>query len=193
MEDNDNNFGDGADGAPMTGESDERGLKIAALEAELADARDRLLRALAETENVRRRGQRETDEARRFAATGFAKDMLSVSDNLRRALDSVAGTAGADGLARTFVEGVEATERALLAAFERHGIKKLEPRPGERFDPNLHEAMFEVPTAAQPPGAIVQVMQPGYIYHDRLLRPAMVGVAKAAPGAPESVRVNEVV
>jgi molecular chaperone GrpE len=193
MDEDENNFGDGADGIPAAGEADARALKIAALEVELADTRDRLLRALAETENARRRAQRDNDDARRFAASGFAKDMLSVADNLRRALDSVSGAAGADGLARTFVEGVEATERALLAAFERHGIKKLEPQPGERFDPNLHEAMFEVPTAAQPPGAIVQVMQPGYVYHDRLLRPAMVGVAKAAPGAPEGFRVNEVV
>jgi molecular chaperone GrpE len=192
MGEDENDIGAAADGGPA-GEPDERALKIAALEAELADARDRLLRALAETENQRRRAQRERDEAQRFAASGFAKDLLSVADNLRRALDSVHGSTGGDALSRAFIDGVEATERALLAAFERHGIKKLEPQPGDRFDHNFHEAMFEVETSAYPPGAIVQLLQPGYVYHDRLLRPAMVGVAKAAPGASQHFRVNEVV
>ena len=167
--------------------------RLEAVEAELVDTKDRLLRALAETENVRRRAQRERDDAQRFAAASFAKDLLNVADNLRRALASLPEAEAADERTRTLLAGVAATERELLSAFERHGIRKLEPRPGDRFDHNLHEAMFEVENTGQPAGAIVQVLQPGYVLHDRLLRPAMVGVAKAAPGASERHRIDEVV
>jgi molecular chaperone GrpE len=163
------------------------------VEAELADAKDRLLRALAETENVRRRAQREREDAQRYAVTNFAKDMLNVADNLRRALESMPDADALDERTRNLLTGVAATERELLAAFERHGIKKLEPRAGDRFDHNLHEAVFEVENTGQPAGSIIQVLQPGYQLHDRLLRPAMVGVAKAAPGSGEPHRVNEVV
>jgi molecular chaperone GrpE len=163
------------------------------LEAELAEAKDRLLRALAETENVRRRAQRERDDAQRFAISNFAKDLVNVADNLRRALESVPDAEAVDERTRNLLAGVAATERELLAAFERAGIRKVEPRVGDRFDHNQHEAMFEVENTGQPAGAIIQVLQPGYMIHDRLLRPAMVGVAKAAPGAGEPQRVNEVV
>jgi len=153
-------------------------------EAELADTKDKLLRALAETENQRRRAQRERDDASKYAAANFAKDMLDVADNFRRALASIDPASLQDERAKALIEGVAATERALLAAFERHGIKRIEPEIGERFDPNLHEAMFEVPGTGKPGGSIVQVVQTGYRMHDRLLRPAMVGVAKAS--APSS-------
>jgi molecular chaperone GrpE len=153
------------------------------LEAELAETKDRLLRALAETENVRRRAQRERDDAARYSTANFARDLLSVADNLRRAIASAPEGEAGDDLTRNLLAGVAATERELLAAFERHGLKRIDPAIGERFDHNLHQAMFEVPTDDQPAGAIVQVLQPGYLLHDRLLRPAMVGVAKAATAA----------
>ena len=152
--------------------------KIARLEAELAESKDRLLRALAETENQRQRHQRERHDAQRYAAFEFARELLNVADNLRRAIDAVPE---ADSTARGVVEGVAATERELLAIFERHGIKRVDPKIGDRFDHNLHEAMFEVPGAPQPPGTVAQVLQPGYVMHDRLLRAALVGIAKAAP------------
>jgi molecular chaperone GrpE len=183
---------DGTNGAdPAPPEPVEQ--RLEAVEAELAETKDRLLRALAETENVRRRAQRERDDAQRYAATNFARDLLNVADNLHRALASLPEEEAPDDRTRTLLAGVAAIERELLSAFERHGISRLDPRPGERFDHNRHEAMFEVENTGQPAGAIVQVLQPGYLLHDRLLRPAMVGVAKAAPGAGETRRVDEVV
>ena len=156
-------------------------------EAELADTKDKLLRALAETENQRRRAQRDTEDARKYAASNFAKDMLDVADNLRRALGSLDPASLQDERAKALVEGVAATERALLAALERHGIKRIEPEIGERFDPNSHEAMFEVPNTGKPGGSVVQVVQAGYRMHDRLLRPAMVGVAKAGANSGPTI------
>jgi molecular chaperone GrpE len=156
-------------------------------EAELADTKDKLLRALAETENQRRRAQRDTEDARRYAASNFAKDMLDVADNLRRALGSLDPASLQDERAKALVEGVAATERALLAALERHGIKRIEPEIGERFDPHSHEAMFEVPNTGKPGGSVVQVVQAGYRMHDRLLRPAMVGVAKAGANSGPTI------
>jgi molecular chaperone GrpE len=153
--------------------------RIAKLEAELAESKDRLLRTLAESENQRRRAEREREDARRYAASAFAKDLLDVADNLRRALASVAPEKVQDEQVKNLLEGVAATERALLAAFERNGLKRIEPEIGERFDFNLHQAMFEVEKSGRPAGSIVQVLQPGYQMHDRLLRPALVGVAKA--------------
>ena len=150
---------------------------IAALEAELADYKDRLLRALAETENTRRRAQREREDAAKYAISGFAKDLLSAADNLRRALESLPQSEVRDERARNLLAGVEATERELLSVFERHGLRRIDPR-GERFDHNFHQAIFEAERHDQPPGTIVEVLQPGYVLHDRLLRPAMVGVAK---------------
>jgi len=171
------------EGQEQRGQLDQR---FAQLEAELAESKDRLLRALADTENLRRRSERERDDARRYASQNFAKDLLDVADNLRRALASVEGGGIEDERVKALVDGVAATERALLASFERHGIRRIEPKPGERFDHNLHQAMFEVENSGQPAGSVVQVLQNGYQMHDRLLRPALVGVAKAdgadAPG-----------
>ena len=164
----------------------------ATADAELAEAKDRLLRALAETENVRRRAERERADAARFGASNFAKDVVNVADNLRRALESVREGQGGDELLRNLLEGVAATERELLAAFERHGVRRIDPI-GERFDHNLHHAMFEVENTGKPAGTIVQVLQPGYVMHDRLLRPALVGVAKGESSPPQSPRFDEVV
>lgn len=161
-------------GAPA---ADER---LRALETELADVKDRLLRALAESENTRRRAQREREDALRYAAAGFAKDLLSAADNLRRALDSLPEEEAGDERTKSLLLGVAATERELLSAFERHGIRRIDPR-GERFDHNYHQAVFEIENTGQPGGTVVEVLQPGYVLHDRLLRPAMVGVAKDGP------------
>jgi molecular chaperone GrpE len=167
--------------------------RLAAAEAEAADAKDRALRAMAELENFRRRAQRERDDAVKYAASGFAKDLLDVADNLRRALESVPDEQAADELTRTLLAGVAATERTLLAAFEKHGIRRIDPQ-GEKFDHNYHQAIFELENTGRPGGTVVQVLQPGYVLNDRLLRPAMVGVAKAgaAPQEPAE-RVNTVV
>jgi molecular chaperone GrpE len=156
--------------------------RLAAIEAELAETKDRLLRALAETENVRRRLQRERDDAQRYAAGAFAKDLLSPVDNLRRALDAMPEAETTDPRARSLRDGVAATERELLGAFERHGLKRIDPK-GERFDHNFHQAVFEAERPDVPAGTVVEVLQPGYVMHDRLLRPAMVGVAKGGPKA----------
>jgi molecular chaperone GrpE len=156
--------------------------RLAAVEAELAETKDRLLRALAETENVRRRLQRERDDAQRYAAGAFAKDLLSPIDNLRRALDAMPEAGTTDPRARSLRDGVAATERELLAAFERHGLKRIDPK-GERFDHNFHQAIFEAERPDVPAGTVVEVLQPGYVMHDRLLRPAMVGVAKGGAKA----------
>ncbi len=168
--------------------------RLAAAEAEVADAKDKLLRALAETENVRRRAQREREDASKYGAANFARDLLSVADNLRRAIESVPEAQAADELTRTLLQGVAATERELLAAFERHGIRRIDPS-GQRFDHNFHQAIFEQENTGQPAGTIVQVLQPGYVMHDRLLRPAMVGVAKgeAKPAPPEPQHFDTVV
>ena len=156
--------------------------RLAQLEAEVASLKDQLLRALAETENVRRRTQRDREEQVRYAAAGFARELLNVADNLRRALDAVPAAAlETDEALKTLADGVSLTERELLQVFDRQGIRKIEPAPGERFDPHLHQAMFEVPNTGQPAGSVVQVMQAGWIMHDRLLRPALVGVAKGSP------------
>jgi molecular chaperone GrpE len=181
----------GEEGQPMARPEVEA--RLGTVEAELAEAKDRLLRALAETENVRRRAERERSDAARFGAANFAKDILSVADNLRRAIESVPEDQGSDELMRTLLQGVAATERELLAALERNGVRRIDP-VGERFDHNLHQAMFEVENTGKPAGTVVQVLQPGYVMHDRLLRPALVGIAKgeSAPPPPSS-RFDEVV
>lgn len=165
--------------------SDER---VAKLEAEVSSLKDQLLRAMAETENTRRRAQREREDTAKFAVSSFAKELLAVSDNLRRALEAVPAEAReTDDVMKNLAVGVEATERQLAAAFERAGIRKLEPM-GEPFDPNFHQVMFEIENTGKPAGTIVQVLQAGYTIHGRLLREAMVGVAKR--GADEPVHVD---
>jgi molecular chaperone GrpE len=152
---------------------------LADANTKIAELKDQNLRALAETENVRRRVQRDRDEALKFATTGLAKDLLPVADNLRRALDAIPKDAlEKDEALRNFATGVEMTERLLLAALERHQIKRIEAL-GQKFDSNLHQAMFEVPGSGQPTGTVVQVLEAGYTINDRLLRPALVGIAKA--------------
>lgn len=155
---------------------------VAALEAERAELKERLLRTLADMENLRRRTEREVQDARAYAVTNFARDMLTVADNVRRAVETVPAEARAEGgdLLKAFIEGVELTERDLLKTLERHGVKRLEPQ-GERFDPNFHQAMFEVPNPDVPNGTVVQVVQAGYRIGERVLRPALVGVAKGGP------------
>ena len=148
------------------------------LEAENAQLKDQLLRALADTENLRRRAEREREDTSKYAVATLAREILSVADNLRRALEAMPAEQAPNDATRNLLTGVEATERELLSIFERRGIKRIDPM-GERFDPNFHQAMFEVPSSGQAPGTVVQVLQPGYIIHDRLLRPALVGVAKA--------------
>jgi molecular chaperone GrpE len=167
--------------------------RVAKLEAELAESKDRLLRTLAESENQRRRAQREREDTQRYAASSFGKDLLDVADNLRRALASVPAAEVQDERVKSLLEGVAATERALLAAFERNGIKRIEPQLGERFDVNQHQAMFEVENSGRPAGSVVQVLQAGYQMHDRLLRPALVGVAKADAPPKDTPRVDTVV
>ena len=156
--------------------------RVVALEAELGEAQDRLLRALAETENVRRRAQRERADAEKYGLGRFANDMLPVADNLRRALDSLPESEAKDDRTKSLLAGVAATERELLAAFERHGLKRIDPM-GEKFDHNFHQAVFEAENSGRPAGTVVEVLQPGYVLHDRLLRPAMVGVAKGGAAA----------
>jgi molecular chaperone GrpE len=158
-----------------------------ALAREAADLKDRLLRALAEMENLRRRTEREVADARVYGIANFARDMLAVADNMRRALDAVGDDlrATADAGVKALIEGVELTERELLKVLEKHGVKKLEPL-GAKFDPNLHQAMYEVPDASVPPGTVVQAMQAGFTIGERVLRPALVAVAKGGvkPGPP---------
>ncbi len=160
-------------------------------EMEIADLKDRLLRAVAETENLRRRAEREREDTAKYAVSGFARDLLNVADNLRRALQNLSPEVRAkDEALNTLADGVELTERELLRVFDKHGIRVVDPQPGEKFDHNFHQAMFEVPNADQPPGTIVSVMQAGYALKERLLRPAMVGVAKAPPGAEPEQKVD---
>ena len=157
-------------------------------EAQIAEMKDQLLRALAEAENTRRRAAKDREEARKFAISSFARDLLSVSDNLRRALEAVPeDISGSSDHFKNLLTGVEATERALLKTLENHGVKKIEPLD-EVFDPNFHEVMFEAPMPDKPAGTIIQVMEPGYVLNERLLRPARVGVAKEGDaGTPQHV------
>ena len=143
--------------------------------------RDQLMRLAAEMENLRRRTARDVKDAKAYAVTAFARDMLGVSDNLRRALDALPEEKRTGEVAG-FVEGVEMTERSMLSALERHGVKEIFAEGG-KFDPNFHQAMFEVPNPEVPSNTVVQVVQAGYTIGDRVLRPAMVGVSKGGPKA----------
>lgn len=158
--------------------------RIAELEAELAKMKDQALRALAEAENTRRRASKDREDAGKYAITSFARDLLSVADNFRRALESATDEMreNADAPLKALLDGIEATERAMLSSFERQGIKKITPMD-EPFNPNFHEVMFEAPVPGKHKGTIIQLVEPGYVIHDRLLRPARVGVAAGDPGA----------
>lgn len=162
--------------------------RIATLERENADLKDRLLRALAEMENLRRRGERELQDGRAYAITKFAGDIIGTADNLRRALDAAPKVEGegddeAHAPYRALMDGMELTERELLKALERHGVKKRAPK-GEKFDPHRDQAMFEVPDESVFSGTVIEVVQPGYTIGERLLRPAMVGVSRGGPARP---------
>ena len=161
---------------------------IEKLNAENAEMKDRVLRVLAEMENLRRRTEREVADARTYGVTSFARDMLTVADNLARALESLPDEArsSAEGAIKGLVEGVELTARDLQSALGRHGVTKLEPQ-GEKFDPNFHQAMFEAPDETLPAGTVTQVMQSGWKIGDRVLRPALVGVSKGGPKAAPKV------
>lgn len=155
--------------------------------AENADMRDKLLRTMADMENLRRRTQREKEDTARYAISNFARDVLTLGDNLRRAIEHVpAEAAASDPALKSFLEGVELSERELLNMLEKHGVAKLEPL-GQRFDPNQQQAMYEVPTTEVPDGTVVEVMQAGYTIGDRVLRPALVAVSKGgAKPAPQA-------
>lgn len=165
--------GMGRDGAPQKGESE--------LLAEIADLKDKLLRTLAEMENLRRRTEREITDGRQYAVTNFARDMLVVSDNLSRALAAVPPDAAAkDPALSALVEGVAVTERGLAQTLQKFGVRMIEAK-GQKFDPGLHQAMYEVETEDLPPGHVADVVQAGYVIGERTLRPALVGVSKAKP------------
>src|SRR5580693_10186999 len=158
---------------------------VEALAKEVAEARDKMLRTLAEMENLRKRTAREVADARVYGITGFARDVLDIADNLQRTLDAVPADtrAEADPILKALIEGVELTERSLLNALEKNGVKKFDPS-GEKFDPNFQQAMYEVPDPSVPPGTVVQVVQAGYTIGERVLRPALVGIAKGGAKAP---------
>lgn len=151
-------------------------------EEEIKELNDRLLRAAAEMENLRRRTQKDVADARAFSISGFARDILGVADNLRRALDHIPEEEKDQPGLKALSEGVEMTERELLSALEKNGVKKIEPK-GEKFDPNFHQAMFEVPNTEVPNNTVMEVVQVGFVIGERVLRPAMVGVSKGGPKA----------
>ncbi|MBN9138342.1 nucleotide exchange factor GrpE [Phyllobacterium sp.] len=157
-------------------------VELDALRGENGDLRDQLLRLAADMENLRKRTARDVHDARSYSVANFARDMLSVSDNLKRALEAIPTDALANGDAgfKALAEGVEMTERSMMSALERHGVKKIEPQ-GQRFDPNFHQAMYEIPNADVPHNTVLQVAQAGFVIGDRMLRPALVGVSKGGP------------
>ncbi|WP_026060503.1 nucleotide exchange factor GrpE [Pseudaminobacter salicylatoxidans] len=170
-----------AESKPAGTESDHE--VLVRLMKENEELKDRALRTAADMENLRRRTARDVQDARAYSVANFARDMLGVSDNLRRAIEAVPADARAgddDAGLKALLEGVEMTERAMHSALERHGVKKLEPQ-GQKFDPHFHQAMFEVPDPSVPANTVVQVVQSGYSIGERVLRPAMVGVSKGGP------------
>ncbi|HLV83835.1 MAG TPA: nucleotide exchange factor GrpE [Devosia sp.] len=165
----------------------------AALRTENAELKDRVLRTVAEMENLRKRTEREINDTRSYAIAGFARDMLSATDALSRALTTLPAETRETGDATTksLIEGIELAEREMQRLLAKHGVKPIEAQ-GEKFDPHVHQAMFEVPDPSQPEGTVVQVVQPGFLIGDRVLRPAMVGVAKGGPShAPASEAVDK--
>ncbi|HEX2512600.1 MAG TPA: nucleotide exchange factor GrpE [Xanthobacteraceae bacterium] len=164
---------------------------LAAATRESAELKDKVLRTLAEMENLRRRTEREVADARAYGIAGFARDVLGIADNMQRALDAARQelSGSTDPGVKTLLEGVELTERELLKALERNGVKRFDPQ-GEKFDPNLHQAMYEVPDESVPSGMVMQVIQPGYMIGERILRPALVAVSKGG-GKPVSVESDQ--
>ncbi len=167
-------------------EIEETDLALVELEAELTEVKDQMLRAVAETENIRKRAQKQTEDAHKFATANFARSLLAVADNLRRTIDAVPQEeAGEHEFLNTLLEGVRGIERDVLSAFDQNGIEKIEP-VGTAFDPNFHEAMFELEDADHPAGTVVQLVELGYVLNGRLLRAARVGIAKAPKTPPKS-------
>ncbi|AGF73958.1 heat shock protein GrpE [Bartonella australis AUST/NH1] len=168
---------------------------LAALQDENKDLKDQILRLAADMENLRRRTARDVADARTYSIANFARDMLSVSDNLNRALEAIPeGAREKDAGLKMLAEGVEMTERAMMTALERHGVTKIHPE-GQKFDPHFHQAMFEIPNSDVPDNTVQQVVQAGYVIGERVLRPAIVGVAKGGtketPGESNSTRVHQ--
>ena len=165
---------------------------VDALAKEVAESRDKMLRTLAEMENLRKRTAREVADARMYGITGFARDILDIADNLQRALDALPEDVrdNADPGLKALIEGVELTERSLLNTLEKNGVKKFDPA-GEKFDPNFQQAMFEVPDVSVPSGTVVQVVQSGFMIGDRILRPALVGVSKGGARPQAAANGNE--
>ncbi len=173
---------DDADAAPDT--TDIVAAQLDSLKSENADLREKLLLTVADMENLRRRTEREKQDAGKYAISRFAQDVLSISDNLTRAIasmDDETRNSAAEGITN-LIAGVEMTERELQNVLSRHGITQLSPK-GEKFDPNFHQAIFEVENAEVPSGTVVELIQAGYVINDRMLRPAMVGVSKGGPKA----------
>ncbi len=164
--------------------------QVAALQAELTETKDKMLRALADADNARKRAERMQIDSTKFAVAGFARDMLDVSDNLRRAIEAIPESKREDETIANLLQGIEATERVMLSTLERNGIRKIAPTTGQ-FDPNHHEAMFEADVPGKKHGEIIQLIEPGYMIHERLLRPARVGVAKGDPNVPNSRTLDE--
>ena len=165
---------------------------VEALSKESADYKDKLLRTLAEMENLRRRTEREIADTRLYGISAFARDIIAVADNMQRALGALDAELRekADAGTKALLDGVELTERELLKVLEKHGVTKFDPL-GERFDPNLHQAMYEIPDPSQPAGTVAQVVQPGYMIGERVLRPALVAVAKGGPKAAAEPPAND--
>ena len=165
---------------------------VAELSKANGELKDQLLRALAEMENLRKRTEREVQDTRTYGVASFARDVLAVADNIRRALDATGADwkAKADPNGQALFDGVDLTERELLKVLEKHGVKKIEPK-GQKFDPNLHQAMFELDDPSVPAGTVVQVLQGGFTIGDRILRPALVGVAKGGPKAAPAAASSE--
>jgi molecular chaperone GrpE len=178
---------------PAGGETEAAAIDpVEALAREAADYKDKLLRTLAEMENLRRRTEREIADARHYGISSFARDILAVADNMDRALQALDADLRekAEAGTKALLDGVELTERELLKVLEKHGVKRFEPL-GERFDPNLHQAMYEVTDPSVPAGQVVQVVQAGYMIADRILRPALVAVAKGGPKSPPQSQAND--
>lgn len=173
-----------------TENSQENSDPVIQLAQERDDLRDKLMRALAEADNTRKRMERTQADTAKYAVAGFAKDMLDIADNLRRALDVITDEQKQDPAIKTIYEGVAATEKIMLSTFEKQGIRKIEPTDG-KFDPNFHEVMFEADVPGKPHGEIIQLLEAGYVLHDRLLRPARVGVAKGADNSGSDYHIDE--
>ena len=162
-----------------------------ALAREASELRDKLLRTLAEMENLRARTAREVADSRTYAVASFARDILTIADNMARALQTLRAELKENAGVKALLDGVELTERELLKVLDKHGVRKFEPQPGEKFDPNMHQAMYEVVDPSLPGGTVAQVVQAGYTIGERMLRPALVAVAKGAPKPSADPSAND--